>query len=281
MKIGFYNEQLFAGEVDFGCLTQGFTDASCNVKALDNLEGESFFGSYADALAFAQEYKDSAKAAILLLDGAGDEDRFVQEISALLSCPVAGGVAARTFGRTGDGLSAGKGDAALCILTGDNITCAAETRNLHTNIVEECELTLDGPRYVSAINGEDAVTFLRRKREELGFAPDDFERVTLSTKDHVNAHMSLVNEKIYSGRNMEKSMLLRSVVPDTFQSSIEQFYQEQERALLFGCAGLKRVVSRQFPSDCAGSFLHGEIVALDGRSEFANLMLCRLTVEAE
>ena len=277
MKTGFYTEPSASDQLDFGCLTQGFSDSFRGAR-FQEIEAESFAGTYEDALRFAASAGRRAKGAIVLLDGAGGEDAFVSQLSAALECPLIGGVAARTFGKTGDGLRPGGADTALCILTDEGITCSAQMKNLHTNILDEVTLELEGKRFVRKINGEDAASFLEKCREKLGFAPDDFERVTLSTKDHVNAHMSMRDGMVYSGRDMETHMLLRSIVPGEFQPAVEAFYQEEKDALICGCAGLKKLIEREFVSACTGAFLYGEVCALDGRSEFANLMLSRLTI---
>ncbi len=279
MKIGFYTQGIQTEGMDFGCLTQGFSgEASGKRIFARDLAAESFFGSYDDALAFAGELKDRAKAAIVFTDGAGNENRFVRELSSLISGPVVGGGAARTFGGTGDGFLVPRGETAVCVLTGEGLKCRAEKVNLHTNIVEECELELSGKRIVKKINGTDAALYLRTKKEQLGFQPGDFERVTLSTFEHVNAHLSEADGVIHSGRDLEEHMLLRSVVPGEYQSVFERFYQETDDAIVFGCAGLKSILEHPFPSSCAGAFLFGEICALENGSDFGNLMLSRLVI---
>ena len=279
MKIGFYTKPEMAGEVDFGCLTQGFSDAAEGIRALPlDLQGDTYFGSYDGALEFAKAHADGAKAAVVFTDGAGGENRFVRELSSLLRCPVAGGGAARTFGSTGQGFCAGHGDIAVCVINADNVSCRAQMQNLHTNILGECVLELDGLRTVTKINGVDAARFLREQKEKQGFAPNDFERLTLSTPEHVNAHLSEVDGVIRSGRDLQENMLLRCVVPGAYQETFEQFYR-QDNSLVFGCAGLKAILDRPFASTCAGAFLFGEICALQDGSDFGNLMLSRLIFE--
>ena len=278
MRTGFYTEGLLSSEISFGCLTQGFSDTPSGMRVYpEELEGESFFGSYAQAMEFAGKFKNAAKGAIVYTDGAGGENAFVRALSALLGCPVAGGGAARTTGRTGDGFSAGYGECAVAVFTGPGMQFVPSMKNLHTNIVEECLVEYEG-RVLRKINGMDAGEYLRGKKESLGFAPSDFERVTLSTKAHVNAHMSEQNGIVVSGRDPEEHMLLRSVVPGEYQTLCEKFYQENENAIVFGCAGLKGILERPFVSGCLGAFLFGEICSLGPESDFGNLMLSKLVI---
>ena len=279
MKTGFYTDKTQTGNLDFGCLTQGFSDAETGMRSFGSeLQGETFSGSYDGALELAKTMKKEAKAAIVFTDGVGGENKFIRSLSGILSCPVVGGGAARTFGKPGEGFLAGHGETALCIITGENLNCRAEMVNLHTNIVEECTLELDGPRIVRKINGTDALQYLRAKKEALGFPADNYERVTLSTLEHVNAHLSEADGVVRSGRDLEEHMLLRSVVNGAYQETFEKFYQEEENALVFGCAGLKSILERPFPSSGAKAFLFGEICALGGSSDFGNLMLSRLVI---
>ena len=278
MKLGFYTAPEMAGGVDFGCLTQGFSDAASGIRTLEkDLEGKTYFGSYEGALSFAKELKGDAKAAVVFTDGAGDENRFVRQIASILCCPVVGGGAARTFGKTGEGFCAGHGDIAVCVITG-GVSCRAEKQNLHTNILEECTLELSGSRIVTKINGMDALAFLREQKEKCGFAPDDYERMTLSTMENVNAHLSEADGIVKSGRDLDEHMLLRAVVPGAYQETFEKFYQDTN-AMVFGCAGLKAILERPFASSCAGAFLFGEICVTQDGSDFGNLMLSRLIFE--
>jgi len=278
-----YTEKTETEGIDYGCLTYGFSDCNEGVRTADLPYTQKVFGgTYDEIIAFAEKEGSQARAAIVMTDGAGGENEFVLRLSKKLKCPVVGGGAARAFGKSGDGLFGGPVSSAakqadICLLFGDTPVQSAMF-NIHTHIVGECTLELDGPRILKKIDGEDAAQFLRAKKEELGFAEQDFEHLTFSSLAGVNAHLSEDGGIIKSGRDLDEKMILRYVTADEVQGRMEEFYNEKPNSLVFGCAGLKGITPDAFECRNTGLFLFGEICALDGVSEFGNLMLSRIEI---
>ena len=270
MKIGFYAETKEQDRFDFCCASQGFSDTESTFMIYpEEVDGLVFRGGYEGCIAFAKKNRDGAKAAILITESGGDENRIVKDLAGILGCPVTGG---------GSAMPTGRKEVQLMLLTGEGLSVHTDVRNVHQRIVEECRLDLADKRRVEKINGTDAAAYLRRMKEQLGYECDDFERVTLSTKDHINAHLSEKDGVILSGRDLEEHMLLRCVPKGKEQELIESFYQEKENAVIFGCAGLKRLLTGPFACKSTGAFLFGEICSFDGKSDFGNLMLSRLMI---
>lgn len=276
-----YTERPENEGIDHGCLTDGFSDRGKGVRTAElPFTHKAFAGTYEEVIAFAEKEGGQARAAIVMTDGAGGENEFVLRLSKICGCPVVGGGAARSFGTPGDGLfcspaSSGTAQADICLLFG-NTPVHSVMRNIHSHIIGEFELGLDGPRILKTIGGEDAARFLKAKKEELGFAASDFEHLTFSTLAGVNAHLSEVGGIIRSGRDLEEKMVLRYVKADEVQGKMEEFYNEKPDSIVFGCAGLKGITPDAFECRNMGLFLFGEICALDGVSDFGNLMLSRI-----
>ncbi len=276
MRFGAFSGIEDAKEMDYGCLSYGFSgmDKGLLIRELP-FEAKVFGGPYEEIIKFARENGKAAKAAVVMTDGAGGENGFVKAVSSALDCPVAGGGAARPEGVTGEGLFKRRGEADICLLFGDT-EVRAVVKNIHTHVLEECDLEYEDPRILKKINGEDASLFLRKKKEEYSFTAGDFEHMTLSTLEGVNAHMSEDDGIIRSGRDIEKKMLLRYVAADEVQKEMEDFYRENDNSLVFGCAGLKGITPERFSCGSLGMFLFGEICALGEYSEFGNLMLSKI-----
>ena len=62
--------------------------------------------------------------------------------------------------------------------------------------------------------------------------------------DGVNAHLSVQNGEIVSGRNLEEKMQLRYIRPEEVQHAVNEFYQEPD-SLVFGCAGIKGMLEKE------------------------------------
>ena len=268
----------------FGCASLGLAGICDNtqlqvVTDRRELEALELTGTYAQILDAVQalEDKTAVKAAVVVFGNVGGENAFLVELQKLITCPIVGGGAAIDFATNTAGLVTGRGEAALLLITDDRYTYTTEMKCIHNRILETVELTLADPRTICTINGEDAVTFYNRKRQELGLAETDFEHLTLSDLQGVNAHLSKPADKIKSGRDLCEKMILRYVEHADVYESIRRFYDDPD-AIVFGCAGLSGILDKPLDTKSLGLFLFGEVCVADGRGEFGNLMLSKLRI---
>ena len=270
------------GEDWFGGMTYGFPDTAVftdELRAFPELEGESVYGSYEQCLDLARSVGPYAKAAILFTNNRGGENMFLQDLSDLLSCPMAGGGAAIGDDPAVSSLPAADAQAGIFFITDPAVCISAEFENIHNHILGEYELEFTDPRILEKINGEDAAAFLKRVKAEYGFSENDFEHITFSTAENVNAHLNRNDGvNIRSGRDLAHTMLLRYVKTEEVQEKIERFYQERD-TIVFGCAGLRGIMDHPFRAEGFGGFLFGEICTVNGHGDFGNLMLSRLRIE--
>ena len=268
----------------FGCASLGLAGICDNTQlqvVTDHreLEALELTGTYAQILGAVQalEDKTAVKAAVVVFGNVGGENVFLVELQKLITCPIVGGGAAIDFATNTAGLVTGRGEAALLLITDDRYTYTTEMKCIHNRILETVELTLADPRTICTINGEDAVSFYNRKRQELGLAETDFEHLTLSDLQGVNAHLSKPADKIKSGRDLCEKMILRYVEHADVYESIRRFYDDPD-AIVFGCAGLSGILDKPLDTKSLGLFLFGEVCVADGRAEFGNLMLSKLRI---
>jgi len=269
----------------FGCASLGLPgkcDPSANMIASYpvELEGEVLTGSYDTMLEKAAlvARENKVYAAIVVFGNAGGENTFLAKLRQIVSCPMVGGGAA-IDGPTGkSGLIPGDGPGAVFLITDSRFRYQAITQNIHDEILGVCELTYEDPRTILTINGEDAATFLARKKAEFMLSENDFEHLTLSDMLGVNAHLSSDNGVIKSGRDVHEKMILRYVSQEKVYDAMSAFYDDPN-AIVFGCAGLSGLLDRPLATDSLGLFLFGEVCTVDGVAEFGNLMLSKLVIK--
>ncbi len=268
----------------FGCASLGLPGVCGNeenrtVTREYPAESVTLTGTYDGVLTDVQAtaQKQSIYAAIVVFGNVGGENAFMEKLCKIISCPIVGGGAA-IDGATGrKGLIPGGGEAAVLLFTDDRFTYTADTLCVHDTILKVCDITIADPRTILTIDGVDAGEFLAQKRTELGLSQTDFEHLTLSDMDNVNAHLSCVDGKIKSGRDVCSQMKLRYIPHEKVYDTMRAFYADPE-AIVFGCAGLSGLLDKPLDTQSLGLFLFGEVCAVDGRAEFGNLMLSKLKI---
>ena len=267
----------------FGCASLGLPGVCSNDENIvvtyeKDLRGITLTGSYEKMLQKAKTVTEPVFAAIVLFGNAGGENAFLAQLQQIFSCPMVGGGAA-IDGKTGKaGLIPGSGEGAVFLITDDRYTYEAVTENIHREILEECTLTFSDPRTLLTINGKDAAHFLAAYRQKLGLANSDFEHLTLSDLRGVNAHLSMADGVIKSGRDLQEQMILRYVPQETVYDKMAAFYDDND-AIVFGCAGLSGLLEKPLSPPSLGLFLFGEVCTVDGVAEFGNLMLSKLIIK--
>ena len=266
----------------FGCASLGLAGICGNeekktVTREYQAESVTFTGTYEEILAGVQQLKKPACAAIILFGNVGGENAFMEKLCGLLSCPIVGGGAAIDFASGRKGLIPGGGEAALLVFTDDRFAYTTETLCIHSDVLKVCDITTEDPRTVATIDGVPAVEFLAAKRAELGLADTDFEHLTISDLDDVNAHLSCPEGRIKSGRDVCKQMKLRYIEHAKVYDTMRKFYADKD-AIVFGCAGLSGLLDQPLDTESLGLFLFGEVCAIGNKAEFGNLMLSKLKI---
>ena len=266
----------------FGCASLGLAGICDNsvsrvVTYERPLKGKILTGKYVDILqkAAAVVKTEQVYAAIVVFGNVGGENAFLAQLHTLVKCPMVGGGAAIDGASGRSGLIPGNSEAAVFMITDARYTYRAVTKCIHTQILGECRLTLADPRTILTINGDNAADFLSGKRQQLGLIQTDFEHLTLSDMNHVNAHLSCVDGVIKSGRDLQEMMLLRYVDHQQVYDAIRSFYDDPD-AIVFGCAGLGGLLDKPLDTKSLGLFLFGEVCMAEGYAEFGNLMLSKL-----
>lgn len=278
MKMTFYTPA--NGEVGtFGAASFGFAGAENeNAEAYrvcaDDLEGVVLTGSYAQILDAvpAGEWQ----AGVVLLGNGGNENAFVRALAEKTKAPLTGGAAAMHPVTGERALVTGRGEAAVFLIRDPRYTVEVVSQNIHTSILGEHRITFSG-RWIDEIDGEPAKPWLEAQKAKLGIAATDFEHLTFSDAYGINAHLSEVDGRIFSGRDLEETMILRHVPHETVQTAMQAFYTDAD-AVVFGCAGLKGILDAGLSCDGTGLFMFGEVCTIDGHSDFGNLMLSKLRI---
>lgn len=283
--IGFFtpNERIdksFFGAATFGIAHQEFDEiySRQSIFLPYPIEGIKITGSYKDVL---KDVRCAAKhnhisAAIVLFGNAGGENDFIKTLSNLIHCPIVGGGAAINLQTGESGLLDEIGqEVSILLITDKDYQIDISHRNIHSHIVSEHRLKLEGKRILKKVDGFDAAAWLKDKKIMLGYEPDDYEHITFATKAGINAHLSYQDGKIISGRDLHEVMDLRMVKKDDVQLQIQAFYQD-DNAIIFGCAGLRGILPKPFTTDSVGLFMFGEVCYAECKADFGNLMLSKI-----
>ena len=281
-KLTFSTTGCWAEATGFGCASLGLPGLCSNAEMKiaeypRELEGIVLTGTYENMLNAAKEVSVPVKAAVVVFGNAGGENAFLAALQQIICCPMVGGGAA-IDGVTGKaGLIPGDGPGAVFLITDNRYTFTAVTQCIHDEILGEVTLTTADPRTILTINGQDAATFLAEKKAQFGIAETDFEHLTISDLQGVNAHLSCVDGVIKSGRDVHEKMILRRVAHEKVYDAMQAFYDDPD-AIVFGCAGLSGLLDKPLETNSLGLFLFGEVCTVDGIAEFGNLMLSKLVI---
>lgn len=280
MKIQFYTPEFGVCDHSFGCATFGFVggedpNAKATVTLPHDLQGDLICGSYAQCLASIPD--KAYQVCIVLFGNTGGENAFLHSLQERLCVPLVGGGAAIHPETGKKALLTGQNQAALLLICDDRFRFEVCCENIHREILSEHKISYSEPRVLDRIDGVDAVTWLSERKVKMGLSPDDFEHLTLSDPAGINAHLSLVDGKICSGRDLQSRMQLRYVPQERVYERMQAFYDDPH-GLIFGCAGLKGLLPKALDTKGMGLFLFGEVCTNDSVSEFGNLMLSKLRI---
>ena len=279
------------GSDDFGCASFGFAgapDPTVESERIWNgeIKGQAFFGRMEDVLAAVPEKCSSIgddgicrswQAGIVLFGNCGGENAFIRKLYEKTSCELTGGAAACDSVNGTSGLIAGGNQVAVYMICDPDHKIYVESKNIHENLLGVHKIGFTDSRVLDTIDGKDAVLWFTERREEYGFDSNDFEHMTFSDLNGVNAHMSMDGERLVSGRDLCEEMILRYVDKGNVYPQMNSFYNDSN-AIIFGCAGLKSILEQNIMLDTMGMFMFGEVATVNGIPEFGNLMMSKMVV---
>lgn len=263
----------------FGAASFGFAGAEDETvanKAVSpfEIEGIMLTGTYEECLNNIPDGK--WQAGIVLLGNAGNENEFVRALAEKTGAPLVGGAAAINPVTGEKGLITGGGEAAVFLIDDSQYDFEVIGENIHIALSEH-KVSYSG-RWINEIDGCEAKEWLSNQKEKFGIKENDFEHLTLSDEYGINAHLSEVDGKIFSGRDLTETMYLRHIDHNDVQDKIQKFYDDKD-AVIFGCAGLKGILDSGLDCPGTGLFMFGEVCTISGHSDFGNLMLSKLRVK--
>lgn len=280
MKLTFYTPSYKNAE-GFGGASFGFAGEENEKLTIarefpEDIRGVSLCGTYDEILADIPE--GEWQAAIVLLGNAGGENEFVRALRKKISAPLVGGAGA-ICPKTGESaLITGRGEAAVFLIADERFDVSVKTENVHCDVLGEHKIAFEG-RFIETVDGCDALSWYNSRRAELGISDNDFEHLTFADKNGINAHLSVNDGKLFSGRDLAAKMELRYLPKDAAQTRIENFYRADDDAIVFGCAGLKATLSKGISTSALGLFMFGEVCTVENVSDFGNLMLSKLILK--
>ena len=176
------------------------------------------------------------------------------------------------------GLITNRGEVSVFLIADNRYDISVVCKNIHEEVISEHEISFTNPRVIDTIDGVDGKAWLQNKKKERNIPDEDFEQLTLSDKNDINAHLSYVGDKVGSGRDLTKRMLLRYIPKKDVYNKMREFYDD-ENAIVFGCAGLKGMLGESLNSRGIGLFMFGEVCTNNSVAEFGNLMLSKLVLK--
>jgi hypothetical protein len=279
----------------FGCASHGIAaanlwrgpeEAAAAGWSDNGLEGEVVAGTYDAVLARLDQIAWKPAAAVVLFAHASGVEAFLERWHERLpGVPVAGGGAALGAGQTRGELLPAATDVAVLLICGGH--WRVETLNVHDRTGHSFEFRAAGPRTITHLRGRDdwvpAAPAFRALQADYGRAEADCESLTLSEAAGRNIHCRFDGEVLHTGADLPADGRLecRTVNRAEVAKRLAAFCAEPN-ALVFGCAGLRSLLDAPLPvaPGTLVGFMFGELVTLDGRPQFGNLMAVRLVRNA-
>lgn len=263
---------------EFGAASFGFAGkedetALNKVDCTIDLNGTIVSGTYKECLNNIPE--GDWQAGIVLIGNAGNENEFISALSQKVNVPLTGGSAAINPVTGEKALITGHGEVTVFLINDNRYDVEVISKNIHHKLSKHSISYSD--RWIDEIDGCEPKEWLEKQKKKYGFSKKDFEHLTFSDEYGINVHLSEVEGKIFSGRDLSETMYLRYIPHNEVQTEIQEFYNDKD-AVIFGCAGLKGILDSGLNCDGTGLFMFGEVCTVNGHSDFGNLMLSKLKI---
>lgn len=246
------------------------------------LPGEPVAGTYAAVWEKLERLDWHPAAAIILFSHARGIEAFLERWNARFpGVPVAGGGAALGVRQAMGELLPAAPDVAVLLICGGR--WRADSLNAHDRTGRICAFRAGGPRTITHLREADdwvpAAAAFRALQADHGRAEADCESLTLCDTGGRNVHCRFDGEVLHTGADLPADGRLecRTVSRTDVATRLAEFCAVPG-ALVFGCAGLRSLLDTPLqvgPGTLVG-FMFGELVTLEGRAQFGNLMAARL-----
>lgn len=275
----------------FGCATHGFCsndgwigpEKNANICWRTKLYGTVISGSYFEVLKRINDIDFIPKVAIAVFATSLGMEEFLESWNQIPgSFPIIGGGAAIGTGQErGEILPEAEEVAVLIIADGEYIV---QTNNIHDDIGIKMDISTSSKRSIKDVkvakaDWENAVEFYKMQQSKRNISDDDFESLTFSDSTGRNVHLSISGDILESGANLpvDNVMYMRKATKANTENQIRKFC-DIENGLVFGCAGLRSLVEHEIycGENTIAVFLFGELITLQEKPQFANLMMARI-----
>jgi hypothetical protein len=248
------------------------------------VRGAVLAGTYADVLSELGRLTAPPTAVIILFTQATGMEAFLDAWQARFpGVPVIGGGAARQAGEDRGAVLPPAGE--VTVLLVQEGAWRVDSLNVHEPVGEVVDCRTSGPRTIthvrdSAGTWEPAAPWFRAWQALYDLEPVDCEALTVSDLSGRNLHVTVDGACLHTGADLpaDGRLQTRQVARADVATRLTAFCAEPG-ALVFGCAGLRSLLDAPLPvaPGTLVGFLFGEVVMLDGRAQFGNLMAARLT----
>ncbi len=276
----------------FGIVTHGFANHNLWVSPVDiksvywneKFQGSILAGKYDEVLADLQllEYKPKLCIAVFTKN-AGVElfiNRFVQIMPGIT---LAGGVAAIGDEQLKNELIPGSEDIRLFAFAEGCFEFQSLNIYEKTGIEVEIKRTSDRNfellRVIPDGSWQNAADFYHGQQKIFDIECSDFESLTFSDRNDRNLHFSLVGNSLHSGADLpdDNILLLRVTNKNNVEERVADFISG-EHSLIFGCAGIRSLIQKPLftGQNSLAGFMFGEIVAVNHKAKFGNLMVTKI-----
>ena len=280
-----------------GCAVQGFAAASewarpeekNSVDFPKKLRGIVVTGSLEEAERRLNlpDCPQNVLAGIVFFGNCGGENAFMDFLCKKFpGVPFAGGSPAIGEDGTTMRILPQRAQVCLLLITDRRYRYCAHTLNVYDEQVAGVRVLGDDPRAIVQVECNGAVLPLRelllREAKQRNITSGLTERFSIADAAGRNIHLIPQGDHFACGADLpaDGQVFIRHAENAAVLRKMRDFYAAED-ALIFGCAGVKTLIGEEKLTTGRGSvglFMFGEVVSMNRTSDFAHLMLTRLSV---
>jgi hypothetical protein len=287
------NNCLQKDRISFGCSTHGFADNQQWVNPNDNqtnywdeeLRGSVLAGKYSEVLVSLSELQYKPKVCIAFFSKNVGIELFINRYQQVMSnIPLIGGLSANGDAQErGELIPFGEDICLLAISDGcfelQSVNIYKKTE-LAVEIKKRSDRDIDLLRVLPNGKWQNAIDFYRTYQRNLDIDSSNFESITFCDKDDRNLHFSAKGKTLHSGADLPNDNKMFLCIENKIDEKLKDF-MSSKRSLIFACAGIRSRIHRPIYTgkNSLAGFMFGEIVILNHKPMFGNLMLAKITVK--
>lgn len=296
-KIGFWNINQSPKKDDhiFGCSALEYATCESWINPTEKnaafwskkLIGQSITGSYGSVLKSLSHLEFKPKLCLAFFNKDIGTDEFVNKFSAKFrDVQIIGGGAARASGQAvGELIPSSEDVSVLAVSEGD---FQLQSFNLYgkTNISVEIKKTsnreFEWLRVLPDGDWQSAREFYQEQQIRNKIDQSNFELMPFIDNNNLNLHCSTDGKALKTGANLPENNILHLGLTTYHEAEKNLFaFIAEENSLIFGCAGVRSLISNPIKTgkNSLAGFLFGELITINGKALFGNLMLGKLTFQ--